>query len=60
MPANEIESIKSIDSKLSIIINLLAYQIVQGKTVAEAAPLLKKWALPQMRLPKFAIAPQML
>jgi hypothetical protein len=45
MPTKDPNSTLSIDRKLSIVINLLAYQIVQGKTVAEGAPLLKRMGL---------------
>jgi hypothetical protein len=39
------DSTYELDRKLSVIVNLLAYQIVQGKTVAEGAPLLKRMGL---------------
>ncbi len=44
------DSLQSIDRKLSLIINLLAYQIVQDKTVAEGAPLLKRMGLSQSEI----------
>lgn len=33
------------DRKLTILINLLAYQIVEGKTLAEGAPILRRLGL---------------
>lgn len=45
MSASEKDSTQEINRKLSLIINLLAYQVVQGKTVAEGAPLLKRMGL---------------
>jgi len=36
------DTIRSADRKLSIIVNLLAFQLTQGKKLAEAAPLLKR------------------
>lgn len=35
----------SLDRKLSMLIHLTAYQMVVGKTVAEAAPILKRLGL---------------
>ena len=45
MATSEKDAIQEIDRKLSLIVNLLAYQVVQGKTVAEGAPLLKRMGL---------------
>ncbi len=42
MPTSNEDLLDSIDRKLSILINLMAYQVAQGKTVAEGAPLLKR------------------
>jgi hypothetical protein len=39
------ELLASLDRKLSALIHLTAYQIVVGKTVAEAAPILKRLGL---------------
>jgi hypothetical protein len=50
MPSSEKDPNQSIDRKLSIIIKLLSYQIVQGKTVAEGAPLLKRMGLTQSEI----------
>jgi hypothetical protein len=50
MPTKEKDSIQLLDRKLTIIINLLAYQIVQGKTIAEGAPLLKRMGLSQSEI----------
>jgi predicted RNA polymerase sigma factor len=36
---------QSIDRKLSVLIALTAYQIAEGKTVAEGAPVLKRLGL---------------
>jgi hypothetical protein len=47
MPTNGKDALHSIDRKLSLAINLLAYQIVQGKTIAEGAPLLKRLGFTQ-------------
>ncbi len=47
MPTSEKDALHSIDRKLALVINLLAYQIVQGKTVAEGAPLLKRLGFTQ-------------
>jgi hypothetical protein len=42
MSDSQMVTLKSIDHKLSIMISLLAYQVVQKMTVAEGAPLLKR------------------
>ncbi len=42
MPTSNKDVLDSIDRKLSILINLIAYQVAQGKTVAEGAPLLTR------------------
>jgi DNA-directed RNA polymerase specialized sigma24 family protein len=34
-----------IERKLSVLMNLLAYQIAEGKTLAEAAPILRRLGL---------------
>ncbi len=45
MPISNKDVLDSIDRKLSILINLIAYQVAQGKTVAEGAPILKRLGL---------------
>lgn len=40
------ESLDAVDRKLSILIRLAAYQLVQGKPLAEAAPILRRLGLP--------------
>jgi hypothetical protein len=42
MSPSDNEVVKSIDRKLSIIMGLLAYQLVHGMTVVEGAPILKR------------------
>jgi len=37
--------VRSIDRKLSVVIQLLAYGIVRDKTVSEGAPVLKRFGL---------------
>lgn len=41
------ELLESIDRMLSLLVNLTAYQIAQGKTIAEGAPLLRRLGLRQ-------------
>jgi hypothetical protein len=43
--AVDTEDLKSIDRKLGVLISLIAYQIAEGKTVAEGAPVLKRLGL---------------
>lgn len=41
----EIEVLQEVDRKMMILINLMAYEIVEGKTLAEGAPLLRRLGL---------------
>ena len=50
MPTSDKDALDSIDRKLSILLNLMAYQVAQGKTVAEGAPLLKRLGLRQVEI----------
>jgi len=45
MSSENDNSFKAIDRKLTILINLMAYHIVEGKTQAEGAPILKRLGL---------------
>lgn len=40
--ASKDELLVTIDKKISVLISLLAYQIVGGKTVTEGAPILRR------------------
>jgi DNA-directed RNA polymerase specialized sigma24 family protein len=42
MNAETQNSLGAIDKKLKTLINLIAYQIAQGKTLAESAPVLRR------------------
>jgi hypothetical protein len=52
------ETIASIDRRLSVVVQLLAYQIIEGKKLAEAAPILKRLGLTNVRLAKYSTLPQ--
>jgi len=45
MPKAEADVLSSVDRKLTTMSNLIAYQIVQGMTIAEGAPILKRLGL---------------
>ena len=45
MNSNQLDVLSSLDRKLSILINLFAYQIVGQMTVTEGAPVLKRLGL---------------
>lgn len=44
MPMDQ-ELLASVDRKLGVLISLISYQIAEGKTVAEGAPVLKRLGL---------------
>ncbi len=44
------ETVASIDRKLSVVVRSLAYQITQGKKLAEAAPILKRLGLTNLEI----------
>lgn len=44
------DTFKVLDRKISILINLLAYQIIQGKTQAEGVPILHRLGLKQSEI----------
>jgi hypothetical protein len=44
------ETIASIDRRLLVVVQLLAYQITQGKKLAEAAPILKRLGLTNVEI----------
>ncbi len=41
---------QDIDRKLTVLINLLAYQLIGGKTLSEAAPILRRLGLKQSEI----------
>ncbi len=44
MPTDQ-ELLESVDRKLGVLIKLISYQIAEGKTVAEGAPVLRRLGL---------------
>ena len=44
------KAIASIDRKLSVVVQLLAHQMTQGKKLAEAAPILKRLGLTNIEI----------
>ncbi len=50
MAYSDNDTLSAIDHKLSILVNLLAYQVVQNMTVAEGAPLLKRLGFTQREI----------
>jgi transcriptional regulator len=46
MPQDDLK----VDRKLSILINLLAYQIIQGKTLTDGVPVLRRLGLKQSEI----------
>ena len=44
------DDLSEVDRKLSIVINLLAYQIIQGKTLTDGVPVLRRLGLKQSEI----------
>ncbi len=45
MAENLAETLSTLSRRLAVLIHLMAYQMVQGKTLAEAAPVLRRLGL---------------
>jgi hypothetical protein len=50
MQIDDKQLLESIDRRLSVLTNLMAYQLAQGKTIAEGAPLLRRLGLRQSEI----------
>lgn len=50
MSSYDDQALESIDRKLSVLIYLMAYQVAQGKKIAEGAPLLRRLGLRQSEI----------